>query len=453
MKSFISSSIINNNIILFVILMLSALFLIYYVIIRRYELFEATPVYRPLPAPYNMLTSEEIQDRDTDILRAIRYQDAPPPSLSFELDYYQFAKILDQLPGSNIPLTSLANPEIAADIQSTNSVDELPSHVWWFTLMLVLTSTINKLILDSGFYQSYHPYKLLSLVKTTGELLVETNNKNMKNVKNIVFTANFDRDGYQNYNVQFDILLAPNPNASNQYIININAAEIIGNMPPKNIGGIYSHGDQSQRFDKTQEYSKFDTAELNDSSSKYWDYKYQADKIQEKRIAIAQDALYQSGKCFGLIKGASEILNYNNQLFCESYHPDIEQVGVWDTPCQVDTDCPFYQANKNYPNTFGSCDKRSGKCEMPIGIIPLGFKKYAKGRGSTAEPLCYNCTGGDDKCCGLQASSVATDNSNGRDAYSRPLSPDFVFSGDTQLRKTNAKELLARGLSSEASLI
>ena len=236
-------------------------------------------------------------------------------------------------------------------------------------------------------------------------------------------------------------------------MINFNAAEIIGNLPPKNVGGIYSHGDPSQRFDKTQEYRKFDTASLNDSDPKYWDFKYQADKIQEKRLAIAQDALYQSGKCFGLIKGASEILNYDNQLFCESYHPDIEQVGVWDTPCQVDTDCPFYQANKNYPNTFGSCDKRSGKCEMPIGIIPLGFKKYAKGRGSTAEPLCYNCTGGDDKCCGLQASSVATDNSNGRDAYSRPLTPDFVFSGDTQLRKTNAKELLARGLSPEASLI
>ena len=86
MKSIIHYS----NIVLGAIITLVIFFLVYYIITRRRELFEATPVYRPLPAPYNMLTSEEIQDRDTDILRAIRYQDAPPPSLSFELDFFLY---------------------------------------------------------------------------------------------------------------------------------------------------------------------------------------------------------------------------------------------------------------------------------------------------------------------------------------------------------------------------
>jgi hypothetical protein len=265
--------------------------------------------------------------------------------------------------------------------------------------------------------------------------------------------SNFDRDGYQNFNIQFDLELVPiSTRTPDQYVMNIAAAEIIGNVPPKNVGGIYSSGDPSPKFDKVQKYRKFKTEELNDSDPKYFDYKYQADKIQEKRRSIAEDALYQSGKCFGIINGASEILNYDNQLFCESYHADIEQVGVWDTPCQVDRDCPFYQANKNYPNTFGSCDKRSGKCQMPLGIIPLGYKKYGKWRGK-GDPLCYNCTGDNDKCCGEQASNVARDDINGIDKWSRPISPDFVFGDDVKNRRSNRDELLARGLKPEASLI
>ena len=420
-----------------------------YSIIRRRELFTATPVYRPLPAPYNMLTSEEIQDRDSDILREIRYQDAPPPSKSWELDYYQFAKILEPLVGMSIPLTSSPSTDLTTEIVGTASAAELPTKVWWFTLQLVLASTINKMILDSGFYQSYHPYKLLSIAKVA---VLHFESTSGDSVKKIVFNANLDRDGYQNFNVQFDLEIAPSTSIPNQYMINVNAAEIIGNIPPKNVDGIYSSGDASPKFDRVQEYRKFDTAELNDSQPKYFDYKYQADKIQEKRRAIAEDALYQSGKCFGLINGASEKLNYDNQLFCESYHADIEQVGVWDTPCQVDSDCPFYQANKNYPNTFGGCDKQSGKCEMPIGIIPLGFKKYGKWQGK-GDPLCYNCTGGDDKCCGDQASSVSRDNVNGKDQWSRPISPDFVFQDDVKKRRSNRDELLARGLKPEASLI
>ena len=94
-------------------------------------------------------------------------------------------------------------------------VDNLQSRVWWFTLLLVLTSTINKLVLDSGFYQSYHPYKLMSLVKTTGVQLVKTNNPLTKNV---IFTANFDRDGYQNFNVQFDFSNIRNSNLRDSWL-------------------------------------------------------------------------------------------------------------------------------------------------------------------------------------------------------------------------------------------
>lgn len=437
--------------ILFILGILVIISVIYAIIYEhpKKELFTATPVYRPRPAPYNMLTSEEIQDRDSDILRAIRFQDAQPPSLSFELDYYQFAKILDQLPNSSIPLTSTVNIALADEIKNTTTAANLPSKTWWMALQLVLISTVNKLILDSGFYQEYHLYKLLAISKIS---VIHFESLSEGTHKKVVFNANLDRDGFQNFNVQFDLDLMPSAENPGQYMININAAEIIGNVPPKNVGGIYSNGDPSPRFDKTQEYRKFDTTSLNDSDPKYFDYKYQADKIQEKRMQIAEDALYNSGKCFGLINGASEILNYDNQLFCESYHADIGHVGVWDTPCQVDGDCPFYQANKNYSNTFGGCDKRTGKCQMPIGIIPLGYKKYAKTAGK-GDPLCYNCKGDNDKCCSEQAEKVIQDNANGINKWVRPISADFVFENDMKLRNQNRYELLERGLKPEASLI
>ena len=34
----------------------------------------------------------------------------------------------------------------------------------------------------------------------------------------------------------------------------------------------------------------------------------------------------------------------------QTLHPEINQNGIWDAPCQVDNDCPFYKSNKNYQN-------------------------------------------------------------------------------------------------------
>lgn len=60
-----------------------------------------------------------------------------------------------------------------------------------------------------------------------------------------------------------------------------------------------------------------------------------------------------------------------------------ESNGVWDAPCKVDTDCPFYQKDKYR----GGCN--NGYCEMPLGVeeIKGGFRRY---NGST-KPWCKNC--------------------------------------------------------------
>ena len=94
--------------------------------------------------------------------------------------------------------------------------------------------------------------------------------------------------------------------------------------------------------------------------------------------------------------------------------------GVWDERCQRDTDCPFFQANKNYKNYRGGCV--SGYCEMPLGLDRVGFRKVA--RSSTSYPLCHGC--GDDpeaqpRCC-----------------ESQQHRPDYAFELDSEERRLQA---------------
>lgn len=67
--------------------------------------------------------------------------------------------------------------------------------------------------------------------------------------------------------------------------------------------------------------------------------------------------------------------------------------GIWDRPCATDDECPFYQANKEYPNYRGGC--LDGLCEMPIGVRRTSYRTYDK----TSKPFCHNCPSSDPTCC------------------------------------------------------
>jgi hypothetical protein len=86
---------------------------------------------------------------------------------------------------------------------------------------------------------------------------------------------------------------------------------------------------------------------------------------------------------------------------------------VWDKRCVENTDCPFYQANKNYKNYFGGC--LDGYCQMPIGIKRMGYTQYSK----NTFPMCHNCI---DKnnfyCCDEQKNNKI---------YPELISPDYAF--------------------------
>ena len=160
-------------------------------------------------------------------------------------------------------------------------------------------------------------------------------------------------------------------------------------------------------------------------------------KLQDKIMSISKNKQFDNHKCYGLINGVSqELPQYKNPIFCKSYHPEINQNGIWDAPCQLSSECPFYKANVNYPNDFGKCIKDTGICEMPQGIIPIGFKKYGR-----IEPDCYNCDTSliTNKCCGIQDKNI-------KKGLSKALSPDYIFMNDEAYRKQYDTNLQNLGL-------
>jgi len=104
--------------------------------------------------------------------------------------------------------------------------------------------------------------------------------------------------------------------------------------------------------------------------------------------------------------------------------------GVWDKPCKKDSECMFFQKNKNYENTFGRCINDT--CEIPSNMKILGYHYYIN--NNKTEPLCYNCDSKEwlpntrpDFCCNEQ--------NNNRKKYPFLNSPDYAFNGDGLARQ------------------
>ena len=94
--------------------------------------------------------------------------------------------------------------------------------------------------------------------------------------------------------------------------------------------------------------------------------------------------------------------------------------GVWDAPCSKDRDCPFYQANKNWPNHRGGCV--DGYCEMPIGVRRVGFRKFDSTSASSV-PRCHGCPENDVvACCRKQAERIKSESGKNNLA-----TPDYAF--------------------------
>lgn len=158
----------------------------------------------------------------------------------------------------------------------------------------------------------------------------------------------------------------------------------------------------------------------------------------KKRQYQKENEQYQ---CYG-----SVIVGAKTKMQCE------DSGGRWDKPVKKSTECPFYLANKNYPNKRGGvigdykcahplegnqkCNewKYGGHCEMPMGIQKIGYRFTQP----NSKPLCYNCLNGlyghktIGFCCEEQKDPIK---------YPSLSSPDYVFP-DSMLSRFKHKNRL-----------
>lgn len=441
-----------------------------------------------IPVPENQLTDSQIQHLDSDIIRNVR--SLAKFSLTDELTFYQMYNLLKKYPRDNIQF-------IFNDANISNkSFIKL-----FYRLKLELISAFNNLIIRTGYYLPYHKYQFFKIINSnlisySSQPTPTTTTES--NVDNYIFTLTIAREfKYQQFVIYWDIDLITEP-TKKLFTARINKIELIGIPVPKtiefhdnkmttlrndisSINGNSSNNsilpsdnifnaikekemqekDNIRKLDiyhnQVQESQSWDVHGIGSGSqspsTKFIDITETTDlpptmfnensvsaMIEDKIMNIARDQQFRNHRCFGLVNGVSqELVAYNdNPIFCESYHPEVAQNGIWDAPCQVNSDCPFYKANKNYPNEFGSCDKNTGKCQMPLGIIPIGFTKYGK-----IEPKCYNCIqedNSDNRCCSKQMNDIIDKKDN------KLQSPDYIFIGDELLRRQFSNELLDKGL-------
>ena len=397
------------------------------------------------------------------------------------------------IPVSDDNKTKIKSSEklIAINSGAINTTDlELFSRI-----KLELISSFNSLIIQLGLYVEYHPYQFFKIINSnmiSNKVINNSDsdktnsyktNSDKTNNYNIVFTLTFAREyKFQQFIIYYDLDLIANNSLTNtssknistiSYTIKINKVELIGIPIPKTIefhsnqktdlktdSNSDSDSDSNIDYyykDQVSENSTIDVTQSSEISSRFnnpnlkyiditethdmdntmFDVSSLSTKMESRIMNVAKDQKFNNNKCYGLVNGVSkELPQYKNPIFCKSFHPDINQNGIWDSPCQVNNDCPFYKANKNYTNEFGKCDKPTGKCEMPMGIISLGYTKYGK-----MEPNCYNCGANspDSKCCGTQSQLIKSGVVN----YN---SPDYVFTGDESYRKQFENDLKSVGL-------
>ena len=466
---------------------------------RKNEMNNPISIKSQIPAPVNQLNANELQQIDSSILRHSRI--LKTSSLIDELDIYQMYNIIKQLKNKQYNFsydTSNTDSKTPPSIISSNNLNSINTgainnvDLNLFTRMkLELISSFNNFRIKSGDYLPYHPYHFFKIINSN-LISFDKNTKTDKNnnyVDNYCFTLTFAREyKYQQFVIYYDIdLIKVNTPTTLNYIMILNKVEIIGLPVPNTIefhknnkikenttNSIENQLSKQKEIDDYQNNDFYYKDQVSDNlitdvmpgeensklfqrqNMKFIDDNERSDidltlldkdsirtKIDEKIMNIAKDQQFNNHRCYGLVNGISqELPQYKNPIFCKSYHPEINQNGIWDAPCQVDNDCPFYKSNKNYSNEFGKCDKVSGSCEMPLGVIPIGFTKYGK-----IEPNCYNCdiTSKDSKCCGTQMNNIKA----GKVKYN---SPDYIFNNDETIRKKGKEELEILGLKVNPSI-
>lgn len=109
--------------------------------------------------------------------------------------------------------------------------------------------------------------------------------------------------------------------------------------------------------------------------------------------------------------------------------------GIWQRPCIDNSECKYYQSNKNYKNNHGKCNTSTGYCEFPRGMKSLGYSSHQP-NSKISRPLCYNCKSvnksGQRKI--ITALSNCCEDQKDKNKYPYLNGPDYAFPNDEMSR-------------------
>lgn len=191
------------------------------------------------------------------------------------------------------------------------------------------------------------------------------------------------------------------------------------------LGYIYN---ASVRDSDNFDFNNFNLSNFNGEN------KQDFDKIIKKK----QDDLFKITQNSNLLRDDymcydTTFMEAQNKSECELHD------GTWDAIPYSDSGCPFFNANKNYPNTFGGMI--GDACQLPKNMKRRGKTKFSMDK--KYQPLCYNCQtnnigiGSLGFCCDDQKDSLK---------YPNLLSPDYAFDDDKQIRQKYSNDLILKRL-------
>ena len=141
---------------------------------------------------------------------------------------------------------------------------------------------------------------------------------------------------------------------------------------------------------------------------------------------------YDRHLCFGK--------NSNSRAECIAPSLGDDSIGIWDDPCTKNEDCPFYKKNLNYPNKRGGCI--NGYCEMPVNIIPIGYKQFENSDKNNA--FCYNCK--KKKNCTGKDCNMCCDEQKDFKKYPNLITPDYAFNNDFDERINHSSSFIEKNM-------
>ena len=243
----------------------------------------------------------------------------------------------------------------------------------------------------------------------------------------------------------------------------INYLHLLGLDPEQNLmlqdGYTKMHIDNKVNIYNDYPYTPYETGHnYHRSSNEVVFLKLNDSQIQQmldNRETLQQE--HQTESTAVCINSKGDILPYTTKEECESTvdfngNPkSADDIGTFDSPCKVDSDCPFYgnNGNLNYPNERGKCI--NGQCELPVNVNSLSYREYNDKPGEY-KPFCYGCSDDKmDKCCEIQDKIVAgTATTDEVTEYGLSgklfISADYAFSDDFNERITYQTDLNEKGI-------